>query len=83
MCSQRHRIGRGHDRSVDVLSRMMSDTNPTIDPERAHWGEKVCILWSQPIRKKKEKYAWFTSAHSSRMYECRLLRMKPERRSQR
>jgi hypothetical protein len=53
MCSQRHRIGRGHDRSVDVLSRMMSDTNPTIDPERAHWGEKVCILWSQPIRKRK------------------------------
>jgi len=44
-------------------------------------GEKVCILWLQPIRKKKEEYAWSASGHSSRMYECRLLRVKPERGS--
>jgi hypothetical protein len=54
---------------------------PTIDPDRAHWGEKVCILWSQPIRKKKKQYAWPASAHSSRMCECPLLKMKPKRRS--
>ena len=57
------------------------ETIPTIDPERAHRGEKVCILWSQPLPKKKEKYAWSASGHSSRMCECRLLRVKPERRS--
>src|SRR6266550_6674224 len=44
MCSQRHRIGRGHDRNVDVLSQMMSDTIPTIDPERAHWARRGVLL---------------------------------------
>ena len=44
MSSQRYRIGRGHDRNVDVLSQMMSDTIPTIDPERAHWARRSVLL---------------------------------------
>src|SRR5262245_15502202 len=44
VCSQRDRIGRGDNGNVDILSQMMSDTIPTVDPKRAHWAWRRFLL---------------------------------------
>ena len=42
--SQRDRIGRGDNCNVDILSQMMSDTIPAVDPKRAHRAWVVCFF---------------------------------------
>src|SRR5215475_3851617 len=44
VCSQRDRIDHGDNGNVDILSQMMSDTIPTVNPKRAHWAWRRILL---------------------------------------